>query len=344
MKIAYIFAYLGDGGAEDHALLLAQSARKAGNDAFFIVSSHSDSASKRLRAAGFEMVRLPMESSFNPVTVIKSALKLKKTIANYKIDIVHSHMLREQSLGVAAKILGAKFKLIRTFHRFDQFNLKMRPLMLLYSKFTDAVIAISPKMVQYLKSNGLVKKVSLINNGVGSVKVKSHEKALGFIGRLTDEKGILQFIQANTDILRRTKLVVAGDGPNRAAIKTIVDDKKLNVEMMGQVENKADFYSKVSVLVLPSRSEVMPLVVLEAYSCGLPVTGFKIDALVDLVGPANGKLAECQNYEDLGRMAVKLLGMLQDYRQANQALYDAKYSATKMWSQTNTLYEKLLNE
>jgi len=344
MTIAYIFAYFGDGGAEEHAKLLAGLAAADDNKVIFIISSGLDTTIAGLVDAGFNVIRIPMESSFNPVAVIKSALKLKQVIRDNKIDIIHSHMLREQSLGAIAKLLGARFKLVRTFHRFDQFNWKMRPLMAFYNKFTDSVIAISQGMVEYLKSNGLTDKVELINNGVAQIKCKNHAKSLGFIGRLTDEKGILRFVQANIGMLKKTKLVIAGDGPNGDVIKQLVDDGKLNVTMLGRVENKADFYEKTSVLVLPSRTEVMPLVVLEAYSCGLPVAGFKIDALVDLVTSENGELVECQNYELLGQRATTLLGKSDGYSQVNQAKYESQYSANIMWGQTSALYKQLLGK
>ena len=48
MKIAYIFAYFGDGGAEAHALTLAKKARESGNEAVFIIDKLTATAQKRL--------------------------------------------------------------------------------------------------------------------------------------------------------------------------------------------------------------------------------------------------------------------------------------------------------
>jgi hypothetical protein len=47
VKIAYVFAYLGGGGTEDHAILLAQKARESGNEPFFIISSYLEPVYKR---------------------------------------------------------------------------------------------------------------------------------------------------------------------------------------------------------------------------------------------------------------------------------------------------------
>ena len=345
MKIAHIFAYLGDGGAEECAILLADQAKKDGHEAVFIIDRFSELALSRLIGKyHIKPIFLRMRSSFDPFEVMLSAIGLKRIIKSEGIDILHSHMLREQSLGVIAKKMGADFKLLRTFHRFDQFNWKMRPLMAIYNKFTDAFIAISTGMADYLKSNGLVDKVSLINNGVPAVAVAKHGHALGFIGRLADEKGILQFIDANREMLRDTKLVVAGDGPYAVAIKRLVSDNNLNVELLGQIDDKADFYKKISVLVVSSKTEVMPLVVLEAYSCGLPVVGFEIDGLKTLVGNSNGKLVQYPNYEQLGKTALQVLGDSKSFANANIDKYSERYSVEKMWHDTVKLYKSLTNK
>lgn len=344
MKIAYIFSYFGEGGAEEQAFLLAQKAKESGNEVIFIIDRLTDSALNKLKKSNFEIIRLPMRSSFNLVSVLISAIKLKTIIKSRKIEIIHSHMLREQSLAILAKILGSNFVLVRTFHRLDQFNWKMKPLMWLYSKFTDAFISITEFMSEYLKKNGVKSKIYLIENGVPRVDTNSHENALGFIGRLSDEKGILKFIEANGDILQKTKLVIAGNGPDFSSIKDLVDKKHLNVELMGRVDNKSDFFNKISVLILPSKTEVLPLAVLEAYSCGLPVVAFRLDSLKGLINDDNGLTVDFPDYEKLGETAVGILKRSSSFKLVNMKKYNEKYSVDKMWDKTLDLYRLLVNK
>lgn len=343
MKIAYVFAYLGDGGTEDHAILLAKKAKESGCEPFFIISSYSESGIKKLKAEDIKIHNLPMESSFSPLSVLRSAVGLKKIIKQERVDIIHVHMLREQSLAIMAKIFGSKVILIRTFHRFDQFNWKMRFLMPVYRKYTDAFISISEAMGSYLKNNGLMDRVYLINNGVIRVKVSKHAKAIGFIGRLTKEKGILEFIKANKNILHDNKLVIAGDGPELEYIKNAVRDNKLNVEIMGNVSDKVSFYEKISVLILPSETEVLPLVVLEAYSCGLPVIAFDINSLRGLISKDNGILTKYLDYKQMGQDALGLLSDSNRYRKNNMSKYESSYSDSVMWDKTYKLYQSKLD-
>lgn len=342
MKIAYVFAYFGDGGgAEENAFLLASKAKESGEKPVFIVSTISGATKERLRKAGFGLIILPMESSFNIISVFKSAISLKKIIQKEDIDIIHAHMLREQSLAIFAKFFGGKFILIRTFHRFDQFNWKMKPIMSMYRNYTDAFISISELMSKYLKDNGLTEKVEIINNGVPKVLAPKHDKAMGFIGRLAKEKGILEFIKSNMDILHDTKLVVAGTGPDFAEIKKVVDDNKLNVELLGQIHGaeKTDFFKKISVLLLPSETEVLPTVVLEAYSCGLPVVAFRIDSLKALIKENNGILIDYKNYLQMGQKALQVMSNLDGYSSTNIKTYETNYSIDIMWDKTYWLYK-----
>lgn len=342
MKIAYVFAYFGDGGAEEHAFLLAKKAKEAGHEVLFIISKSSNSALKKLQNGKFEIIYLPMESSFRPGLVLRSATSLKKLIKSRKIDVVHTHMLREHSLAVVAKLFGSKIVLIRTFHRLDQFDWKMKPLLPIYFKYTDAVISTSMTMSDYLNFNGWKDRFVLIENGVAKVEAAKHEKALGFIGRLANEKGILGFIKANIDILRENKLVIAGDGPDFNNIKEIINDKKLNIELLGNVSNKSDFYKKISVLILPSETEVLPLVVIEAYSCGLPVVAFEIKSLKSLIHNDNGALVVFPDYGQMAKIGLKIMANSNTYLRTNIDIFEQKYSDDIMWSKTSGLYESTI--
>lgn len=343
MNIAYIFTYFGDGGAEEHALTLAIKAREAGESPIFIVDKFSNVSKQQLEEKSFKIIKLSMNSSFNIVKVLKSASLLKEIIKSNNIDIIHAHMLREHSIAIVSKFLGAKFALVRTFHRFDQFNLKMKPLMSIYRRYTNGFIATSDLMKDYLDKNGLKGLYDQIDNGVERVDVDHHDKAIGFIGRLASEKGILKFIEANINILRKNKLIIAGDGPDCEAINRIIKSNNLKIELLGVISNKADFFEKISVLVLPSETEVLPLVVIEAYSCGLPVAVFDIGPLRKLVKTDNGVLVEFANYAKLGQEAQKLSLISSDYSSTNIETYEKKYSADIMWSRTLQVYRSALD-
>lgn len=79
---------------------------------------------------------------------------------------------------------------------------------------------------------------------------------------------------------------LVGDGPDLEALKTQVSLMNLetNIVIHGATDNVRPYYEAASIFVLPSRWEGMPMVSLEAMSFALPLVGFDIDALKEVLG------------------------------------------------------------
>jgi len=343
MKIVYIEANPGNGGAEEYAVNLALEARDAGHDVCFVLGDATGAMVEKVREANFDMLIIPMKSSFNLFKVLGSAWKLKRFIDDYKPDIIHAQMLREQSLVILAKMLGAKTRLVRSFHRLDQFNGKMRPLMWVYRRYTDAFIATSEYVKGYLAENGLKKNVFVVHNGVPAVVVTAKKKGLGFLGRLAPEKGIKDFVLVNSKLFADEPLTIGGDGPDMNELGTVVSQKRLKTKLLGQISDKNAFFGLFNVLVLPSSTEALPLVVLEAFSIGTPVVAFDIPPLRGLIDGENGILVKPGDYKLLAETAVQLSGSKEYgiYSDNARATYLHGYTLEKMWFDTERLYDKI---
>ena len=343
MRICYPFCHPKGGGTEWHALYLAREAVKSGHEVSFIFSEDGrmvDAAKKE----GFEYSYISMGSSFDPIRVLRSAFELKKYFIDHRVDLVHAHMLREQSLVILAKFLGSKVKLIRTFHRTDQFNWKMKPLMWLYNWQTDCYIAISNYMLGYLAQNGIRKNIELVYNGVTRMKVVQHAPSLGFMGRVVPEKGIYEFVKKNKDLFGQDqKLLIGGDGEDLPLLQSYVKaNHTKGVEILGRVEDQKDFFSKISIFVLPASHEVLPLVALEAFSSGIPVVAFDLPVLEELIDGNNGILVKQGDYATLASEALRILKSkdLPKYQTAASHCYEANYTIEQMWKKTEAVYKK----
>lgn len=346
MKIAYLLAHPGNGGAEAYALNLAREARNAGHEVCFVLGERAGQLVDRVRTENFDLLILPMQSSFNPFAVISSVYKLRKFIHEFKPDIIHTQMLREQSLVIGAKILGAKTRLVRTFHRLDQFNWKMAPLMWLYRKYTDSFIAISEYVRDYLAENGIEKNITVVHNGVAEVVAENKKPGLGYLGRISPEKGIKAFVEANEEIFAKEPLVVGGNGPDLEALKAFVKRKNLNIQILGNIEEKDDFFGLFSVLVLPSSTEALPLVVLEAFSAGTPVVAFDLPSLKGLITDKNGALVGPGDYKALAKKAIEIMKSkdYENYAANARRDFEQNYTVEKMWSATELVYQNLCRE
>lgn len=96
------------------------------------------------------------------------------------------------------------------------------------------------------------------------------------VGRLSYQKNFLRLInlwdKSQTDNWR---LLIIGDGDQRLALESLIESKKIsNIEISHSTKDIHDYYRKASCLLMTSRYEGLPMVLIEAKSFGLPVIAF----------------------------------------------------------------------
>lgn len=155
----------------------------------------------------------------------------------------------------------------------------------------DAVVAVAQPQVDNLVAAGVVRdRIHPIANGIEMVERASPQERMlarrhfrcepedtvfAAIGRLAPEKNLSLLLRAMSRIGDDApiRLLVAGDGPEFGALALLVEALGLRsrVTMLGTLDDCAPVYAAMDVLALPSLSEGMPLVVLEAMSAGKPI-------------------------------------------------------------------------
>ncbi len=118
--------------------------------------------------------------------------------------------------------------------------------------------------------------------------VKQNAPVLLFAGRVSDEKGVMELPAIYRSVREKhpdAKLVIAGKGPKEDDLKKAVPD----AVFLGWVDHKKlpSVYSAADMLLLPSKFDTFGVVVLEAMSCGLPVTAYNTKGPKDII--ENGK-------------------------------------------------------
>lgn len=93
------------------------------------------------------------------------------------------------------------------------------------------------------------------------------------VGRLTHQKGFDRIIELLPNLPPDTHLTIVGDGPDRLPLEKSIADLSLShrVTLTGHITNPWAVIAGADALVLPSRWEGLPNVVLEALACGTPV-------------------------------------------------------------------------
>ena len=147
-------------------------------------------------------------------------------------------------------------------------------------------------------------------------EISKRPKLVGYVGRLSKEKGILNFLRAIPMIVTKNDLIeflIGGDGPLRNEIEEHVDQRSLNnkVNLIGWISHeKLPFYlNELKLLVLPSFTEGLPNILLEAMACGTPVLATPVGAIPDVVvEEKTGFLLKSTKPERITERVLELLG------------------------------------
>lgn len=113
---------------------------------------------------------------------------------------------------------------------------------------------------------------------------------IGYIGRLSREKGIENFVRALPDVLSDRQdlhVLIMGDGELSEAIETSLQEGGVaaHVELQGWTshDDLPKYLNQLRLLVLPSYTEGLPNIMLEAMACGTPVLATSIGAIPDII-------------------------------------------------------------
>jgi len=115
-----------------------------------------------------------------------------------------------------------------------------------------------------------------------------------FVGELRKLKGVDVLIEAVARLKssdRTLRAVIVGDGPDREAFKTLAKTRGIETQIAfaGAMPARSAF-AKGRLLVVPSRAESLPYIVLESIAAGMPVIATKVGGIPEIFGPDAGAL------------------------------------------------------
>jgi glycosyltransferase involved in cell wall biosynthesis len=162
---------------------------------------------------------------------------------------------------------------------------------------SDKIVVYSENLIRELKLSKFKDKILVGHEHVldfGKFKVvkplRCRKNMVGYFGRLSQEKGIMVYVEAISSILKEKKEIrfcIGGDGPLVNEIKHFLDGNGLSsrVELLGWISHDElpGYLNELRLLVLPSYSEGLPNIMLEAMACGTPVLSTPVGAIPDIV-------------------------------------------------------------
>lgn len=164
----------------------------------------------------------------------------------------------------------------------------------------DAFITITDEMARLLRQQGAVAPIEIVYNGVDIHRFQSSDAKtacdelglpfekvrIGVIGRIEfrqkQQHLLVQAIAADPFLTKLCHLVFAGDGPDISALQDLIRQHQLSATVLPWCD-PAKLYQALDVLVIPSRYEGLPLVMLEALASSTAVLGSDRDGMKDLL-------------------------------------------------------------
>jgi glycosyltransferase involved in cell wall biosynthesis len=316
----------------------------------FFITNKGDSLDRLENIPELNYARLSIEKDHkNPIKLIKDFFQLLLYCKKYKIDIIHTHHRYPELLSVlVSKII--RIKTITTVHSFVK-GLKI------LSFRSDKIITVSKAVEDHLSQNYPHTKnhcTTIFNcidesfyepSEINTCELKKSlgytesDKILLFAGRISFVKGIDIMIESFGKLPPELKirLLIIGSIIDEQ-IRTLFEKKESNVMLLPPQKDLRPFYNISDLIVLPSREDPFPYVMLEAGAMKKPFVGSRTSGIAEFIEDGvDGLLFEPGNY---GQLADKIIFLLNNPVQA-ELLSDALYQKVKRECDCEKYFEVL---
>jgi glycosyltransferase involved in cell wall biosynthesis len=146
-----------------------------------------------------------------------------------------------------------------------------------------------------------------------------------FVGRIDHQKGADVLIEQSEAILTALPLhhlILIGNGPLKVALQTRASHSRLEsrIHFVGRRDDILHWMRSSELLVLPTRYEGMPNVILEAMACGLPIVSTQAEGILELLGDgASEQTVPVGQWADWTAKVIQIAGEPNQHRKLSEA-------------------------
>ncbi|MEZ2129230.1 MULTISPECIES: glycosyltransferase family 4 protein [unclassified Sinorhizobium] len=321
------------GGIFRHVRDLAEEHSKAGHEVGILCDSstggvHEDRLFDDIRPhLSLGLTRLPIGRSISP-SDLGAIWKSYNHIKSLRPDILHGHGAKG---GVLARFIGSALRVNRyrvaRLYTAHGGSLHYSPATLsgqfifrterLQEYLTDALVFICDFERQtYERKVGKPRtKTRLVYNGIGekdfrAIPTRSDAVHFVYVGMMRDLKGpdlfVDAFAKAERQLGRPLSALMIGDGPDQQKYRDMMVERGLGqrIRMLPPMRVQEAFAMSQNVVV-PSRAEAMPYIVLEALAAEKTVIASRVGGIPEVLGKDSAALANPNDSGDLARVMAE---------------------------------------
>lgn len=335
-----------------------------------------------LEAEGIRHIPVKMTRAMNPLRDVVSLIDLQRIFRRERFDIVHTHNPKPGLYGqLAARATGVPH-VVNTIHGFyfhDGMKPHARQLFIFLEKLaaaqSDAILSQNPEDVVTAEREGIAPPglIEHLGNGIdltrfhpgkarprdemrASLGIPTEVPVVGFVGRLVEEKGILELFDAMARV-RRThplaRLVVIGPTDAEKADALTPEGLRarypsVDVVFTGLRNDMPDLLAALDVFVLPSWREGFPRSPMEAAAMERPVVVTDIRGCREVC--VDGETGTIVPVRDAERLAAAVSALLAEpararaYGQRARRLAEERFDERQVFAKVEETYRRLLAE
>lgn len=363
MKVLHICIERSWGGGEKQAMQLVNGLMIRGIKVSVFCSADS-SVHDFCRNQGIEHLSRSISSVYDTGSI----LALIRYIKSSSPDIIHLHSSKAHSIGLMASAFVQSVPLILT----RRMDVAVKSNAISNWKYNHRrikkIICVSNAVKKCLTP--AIKEPSKLTTIYGGIDLQETQKriqpdfftaqfadlkgckTIGFIGSLATIKNPTLFVQMAHKLkqsMPTVRFVIIGEGGLMSDLKSLITRLKLSdhVKLMGFVKKNIEALSALQLLVVTSKSEGLPNVILEAAALKIPVVSTNVGGVSEFVeNEVTGLLSPENNLEELTKNCEKLLNDPAMAREmTNRAFEKVKnFSNHKGIDQTLSVYQEVLNQ
>jgi glycosyltransferase involved in cell wall biosynthesis len=362
-RLAHLIETDGPGGAERMLTLLANELQGTGFPGVAFVPARREGwLEAELAGVGVPIEYVPLHRPFSP----RFARDLAAAFRRHNVALAHSHEFTMAFYGAwAARLAGVPHVITMHGSRYYAERWQRRLALGCAVRSSTAVTAVSQALAESLRRDLWLRRgsVAVVPNGIRprhpvtaglrrELGLRPGDRLLLAVGNLYPVKGHGDLVAALGQLAVRhpsLHLAIAGRGEldatlRRDAIARSVGDR---VHLLGLRDDVADLLASADAFVLPSRSEGLPLALLEAMFAGLPIVATRVGEVpTALANGAAGLLVEPGHPSELAGAIERLLSdaaLARSLGERARSRALAEFDVSKMAARYESLYAPALN-